>query len=96
MYKELGAAVAADPVLKSRVVVAKARDRGSTAARRVEPAAHTPRFAQVDADAHRSIGERFGVQGFPTISACTRPGTWLRCLCSSQPLRLLTSLPLTC
>ena len=23
--------------------------------------------AQVDADAHREIGERFGVRGFPTI-----------------------------
>ena len=43
-YKKLGAAVAADPKLAGRVVVAK-----------------------VDADAHRSLGERFGVRGFPTI-----------------------------
>ena len=24
-------------------------------------------MSQVDADAHRSLGERFGVQGFPTL-----------------------------
>lgn len=43
-YKTLGEAVASDPRLKDRVVVAK-----------------------VDADAHRELGERFGVRGFPTI-----------------------------
>jgi len=43
-FKTLGAAVAKDPSLKNRVVIAK-----------------------VDADKHRSLGERFGVQGFPTL-----------------------------
>ena len=39
-YKKVGATVAADAKLKSRVVIAK-----------------------VDADEHRSLGERFGVSG---------------------------------
>lgn len=43
-YSKLGAAIAKDPKLRSRVLIAK-----------------------VDADAHRSLGERFGVRGFPTI-----------------------------
>eukprot|EP00775_Hariotina_reticulata_P006246 gene6246-6482_t len=43
-YKSLGEMVQADPVLKSRVVVAK-----------------------VNADAHRELGTRFDVHGFPTI-----------------------------
>lgn len=42
--KKLGAAIAADPKLSSRTLVAK-----------------------VDADKHRSLGERFGVKGFPTV-----------------------------
>jgi len=42
--QKLGELIAADPRLKSRVVVGK-----------------------VNADNHRSLGERFGVQGFPTI-----------------------------
>jgi protein disulfide-isomerase A6 len=42
--KKLGEAIAKDPKLSSRVVIAK-----------------------VDADKHRAVGERFGVQGFPTI-----------------------------
>lgn len=28
--------------------------------------------SQVDADAHRSLGEKFGVQGFPTIKYLAR------------------------
>lgn len=43
-FKALGAAIAKDSSIKSRVVIAK-----------------------VDADKHRSLGERYGVQGFPTL-----------------------------
>ncbi|EFN53221.1 hypothetical protein CHLNCDRAFT_137098 [Chlorella variabilis] len=43
-YIALGQKIAADPKLKSRVLIAK-----------------------VDADAHRELGEKFGVRGFPTI-----------------------------
>eukprot|EP00882_Tetradesmus_deserticola_P000542 GHRQ01000595.1.p1 GENE.GHRQ01000595.1~~GHRQ01000595.1.p1 ORF type:complete len:263 (+),score=117.57 GHRQ01000595.1:130-918(+) len=48
-YKQLGEAIAKDPSLKNRVVIAK-----------------------VNADSHRSLGERFGVQGFPTIKWFSR------------------------
>lgn len=43
-YKKLAELVGSDPLLKSKVVVAK-----------------------VNADAHRSLGEKFDVKGFPTI-----------------------------
>ncbi|WIA31657.1 hypothetical protein OEZ86_002576 [Tetradesmus obliquus] len=48
-YKKLGEAIAKDPSLKNRVVIAK-----------------------VNADSHRSLGERFGVSGFPTIKWFSR------------------------
>lgn len=44
VYGKLGAAIAKDPKLRNRVLIAK-----------------------VDADAHRSLGEKFGVRGFPTL-----------------------------
>ncbi|PSC76638.1 disulfide isomerase [Micractinium conductrix] len=44
VYQQLGEAIAADPKLKNRVLIAK-----------------------VDADAHRELGEKFDVRGFPTL-----------------------------
>lgn len=59
-YQKLGEAIASDPKLRGRVLIAK-----------------------VDADAHRSLGEKFGVRGFPTLkwvsasSVCVkRAGSW--------------------
>jgi protein disulfide-isomerase A6 len=76
--KKLGEMVQADPLLRNRVVVAKVRrPRGpvlrplaghSPPSSSQQPAASSPRpLVPVDADAHRELGERFGVQGFPTI-----------------------------
>ncbi len=88
-YAKLAELVAADPKLKSRVVIAKvglkcytrigvaASRCGCWAAQQVHgrlvwtpgltPAVVYALATQADADAHRSLGEKFGVQGFPTI-----------------------------
>lgn len=112
-YKKLGEMVLADPLLRSRVVVAKAGCRAPSCAGRLAAAglaccpalqaavadqppcscttlgraarpvpvpprhgglhgADACRAAQVDADAHKSLGEKFGVQGFPTIKFLPR------------------------
>lgn len=50
-------------------------------------------FLQVDADAHRSVGEAFDVKGFPTIKFFPRgkvPSKWV-CMRVSACLRLIAS-----
>lgn len=64
--KALGAAVASDPALSSRVVIGKVC---------IEVLVDTRLQRgrqQVDADKHRELGTRFGVSGFPTIKWFTR------------------------
>ncbi|KAF8070926.1 PDIL2-2 [Scenedesmus sp. PABB004] len=86
-YKTLGETVANDANLKSRVVIAKARraaprplpppspraaPRGLLLTPPARRGAARRGAAQVNADEHRELGERFGVRGFPTIKYFAR------------------------
>lgn len=68
-YKTLGETVAKDPRLKDSVVIAKVRQQWRAVCWPSSPLrlSSPTLFTQVDADKHKSLGERFGVRGFPTI-----------------------------
>lgn len=71
-YKALGAQVASDPKLKNRVLIAKVKGVQSCkdsiiCCKYLFWAQGSLLISQVDADAHRDLGEKFGVRGFPTI-----------------------------
>ena len=77
-YKKLGELVAKDPKLSGRVVVAKVWYGSPYLLCKLHPLLQgsiskwKSSLSQANADAHRSLGEKFEVTGFPTIKFLPR------------------------